>query len=46
VILSLASNDRSTSVVNENYVVMKRDIYRGFCIHYHNSNLGFNDVSI
>jgi hypothetical protein len=44
-ILSATSIDRLASVVHENYVTMKRAIYRGFCIHCHNSNSGFNNGS-
>jgi hypothetical protein len=44
-ILSATSSDRLASMVNENYVTAKRVIYRGFCIHCHNSNSGFNDGS-
>jgi hypothetical protein len=44
-ILGTTSSDRSTFVVNENYVATKRAFYKGLCIHYHISNSRFNDGS-
>jgi hypothetical protein len=44
-ILSATPNDILEYVLYKKYITIKRDVYRGFCIHYHSSNLGFNDGS-
>jgi len=41
-ILNATSSARLASMVNENYVTMKRSVYRSFHIHCRKSNSGFN----